>query len=87
MFRSLAVAAVLGALALPAAAASVTVDVGGLDPAAAHAKIVDAATSACRLEYRDATTFDQFYQHRACIAQAVSEAEAKLAASNRVARM
>ena len=86
MFRRFAIAAVLGAMAFPAAAATVKVDVTGLDSAAAHAKIVDGAMLACRIEMRGSSTFEQFYLHEDCINQAVADAEAKLASANRLAR-
>ena len=82
MLRSLAIAAAFAVVALPAAAASVTVDISGLDRAAAHAKIEKAATEACRIALSDQSPLEQYYGHDACIAEAVATAEAKLAASN-----
>ena len=82
MLRSLAIAAALAATALPALAASVTVDITGLDRAAAHAKIEKAAVDACRIALSDESPLEQYYGHDACIADALAAAEAKLAATN-----
>jgi hypothetical protein len=81
MLRTLALAAALGALALPAAAASVTVNIAGLDAKAAHARIVHAAIAACSAELRDESPLIQYYQMSSCIDEAVADAEAKLTAS------
>jgi UrcA family protein len=79
MFRSLAVAALIGAFALPAAAATtVKINVSGLDARAAHASIVRAAKAACQIEMRDASTFEQHYLHADCINSAVAHAQASL---------
>jgi len=83
MLRSFVIAAALVAVALPAAAASVTVDVSGLDAAAAHAKIEKAAVEACRVAMSDQSAIEQYYDHDDCIRSAVASAEAKLAESNR----
>ncbi len=67
------------ALALPAAAATVVkIDVNGLAPTAAHARIVQAAKAACRVELRNSTTPDLYFQQVGCINDAVAEAEARL---------
>jgi hypothetical protein len=80
MFRTLVLAAALGALALPAVAGTaVTVNVVGLDGKAAHAVIYHAAQQACRVELSDETQQVQFYNRPACISSAVTTAEAKLA--------
>ena len=83
MFRSLAIAAAFAVVALPAAAASVTVDISGLDSATAHAKIEKAAEQACRVALSDESLMTQYYEHDSCITEAVSAAEAKLTESNR----
>ncbi len=83
MFRTLTLAAALGALALPAAAASVTINVAGLDPKAANEKIVEAAVKACNIELRDAGPTDQFYGQADCVERAVSDAEARVAARDK----
>ena len=82
MLRSLAIAAAFAAVALPAAAASVTVNIAGLDASAAHAKIERAAEQACRVALSDQSPIEQYYNHDACITEAVSTTEAKLAGSN-----
>ena len=83
MLRSIAIAAALVVTALPAAAASVTVNIAGLDAAQAHAKIEKAAADACTIALRDDTQLDQYYGHADCIDDAVAAAEAKLAEGNR----
>jgi len=83
MLRSLAIAAALVAVALPAAAASVTVNISGMDATAAHAKIERAAEEACRVAYSDESLVTQYYEHGACVTDAVAAAEAKLTESNR----
>ena len=83
MLRSLVIAGALAALALPAAAASVTVNIAGLDATAAHAKIEKAAVEACRVALSDESLMTQYYEHDSCITEAVSAAEAKLTESNR----
>jgi hypothetical protein len=82
MLRSFAIAAAFVAVALPAAAASVTVNIAGLDAAAAHARIEKAAAAACRVALSDESPLVQYYGHDSCIADAVAAAEAKLAESN-----
>jgi UrcA family protein len=79
MLRTLSIAAVGAALALPAAAeTTVKVDVAGLDAPAAHARIFQAAKAACRVELRNSTTFEQYYQWNGCINDAVARAESDL---------
>jgi hypothetical protein len=86
MYRTLS-SAVLGAafmaaLALPAVAeTTVKVDVAGLSAPAAHAKIVEAAQAACRVELRDASRLEQYYLHSGCISDAIASAEAQLKAT------
>ncbi len=82
MLRSLAIAAAFAAVALPAAAASVSVDVSGLDTVAAHAKIEQAAVEACRVAMNEESPIAQYYDHDSCVTEAVSAAESKLAESN-----
>jgi hypothetical protein len=80
MFRTLALAAVLGSMALPALAdTKVTVNVVGLDSKAAHTVIYRAAQEACRGELSDESQLVQFYNRPSCITHAVATAEAKLA--------
>lgn len=81
MLRSFVLAAVLGSLALPAAAASVKVNVAGLDTKAAHAKIVRAAQEACNAVLQD-SAIARYYEMPPCIDDAVAAAEAKYAAND-----
>ena len=82
MFRALVLAAALGALAVPASAESVKVNVTGLDAKAAHAKIVHAAVQACTAALAD-SAMDFFYEMPTCVADTVADAEAKYAANER----
>jgi hypothetical protein len=78
MYRTLVLAAALGALALPAAAATaIKIDVTGLDAKAAHAKIYEAAQQACRIELQDASSLVQFYVRADCVRDAVNRADAE----------
>jgi hypothetical protein len=80
MFRTIALAAILGAVALPALAATqVTVNVSGLDARAAHAVIFHAAQTACRTELAGDSSLLRSYEWSDCIHDAVSTAETKLA--------
>jgi hypothetical protein len=82
MFRTFLLATALGAIALPAAAGtSITVSVAGLDATAAHAAIYHAAQAACRAEMRDETDLVQFYDRPQCISEAITRAEANMAAA------
>jgi hypothetical protein len=82
MLRTIVIAAALGAMALPAAAATkVTVNVAGQDAKAAHATILRAAEAACKIELRDASTLEQYYLRTDCINVAVARAEAHLDAT------
>ena len=81
MFRTIAVAATIGALALPACAASVTVNIAGLDAKAAHARIVRAAEAACSAALQDSAIV-RYYEMTPCIDDAVAAAEAKFAAND-----
>ncbi len=79
MLRTLVLAAALGAMALPAAAATtVTINVNGLDGKAAHAVITRAAKDACQVELRGSSPFAQYYLRADCINTAVADAEARL---------
>ena len=82
MFRTIALAvlgaAVLGTAALPAA--SVTVNVAGLDAKTAHAHIVRAAQTACSIALTDSAVV-RYYEMSPCVNEAVAAAEAKYAAS------
>ena len=80
MFRTLALAAALGAVAVPALAATqVTVNVTGLDAKAAHAVIYHAAQAACRTELADQSVLVRSYAWSDCVHDAVAGAETKLA--------
>jgi len=85
MIRTLALAAVIGSFALPAMAASVTVNVAGLDAKATHEKIVDAARHACSIEHSTGNNVVEYYTQDACVAEATAAAEAKLDAQNEAA--
>ncbi len=77
MLRTLLLTAALGALSLPAAAATyVKVNLTGLDEKAAHAAIVHAATEACQIELRNGSDLERYYGHVDCIKAAVARAEA-----------
>lgn len=80
MFRTIALAAALGAVALPAFAAThVTVNVSGLDAKAAHAVIFHAAQAACRTELADESALVRTYAWSDCLHDAIAGAETKLA--------
>lgn len=79
--RTLTVAAVLAALALPAAAASVKVNVAGLDAKAAHNQIHRAAEQVCSAALNDEPL--SHYLMADCIEQTVATTEAKFAANDR----
>lgn len=81
MFRTIALAATLGALALPAGAASVKINIAGLDAKTAHARIVRAAESACSAALQDSATV-RYYEMSLCVDDAVAATEAKLAAND-----
>jgi len=76
MFRKFAFAALLAAIAVPAAAhTAVKVNVAGMDAKAVHVAIVQAAQAACRAELADQTALVQFYDRPGCIDTAVAKAE------------
>jgi len=76
MLRKIAFAALLAAIALPAAAhTEVKVSVAGLDAKAVHAVIVQAAQAACREELAGQSTLVQFYARPECVSSAVTKAE------------
>ena len=80
-FRALALATALGALSLPAAAASVKVNIAGLDAKTAHARIVNAAGTVC-----SAALIDQplrYFVIDSCIHETVAATEARFAANER----
>jgi len=81
MFRTIVLAAALGALALPAAAESVKIHIAGLDSAQTHAKILAAAQQVCRAALREHTSLAQFYERPECVREAVTRAETELASS------
>ena len=80
MFRTIVLAAALGSLALPAAAASVKVNIAGLDAKTAHQKLVHAAATACNEVLQD-SAIARYYEMSPCIDDAVAAAEAKFAAN------
>ncbi len=83
MFRTIILAAALGAMALPAGAAtSITVNITGLDAKAVHTTIVHAAQAACRIELRDDSPLELVYSRPECMSDAVAGAEARLAAKS-----
>jgi hypothetical protein len=81
MFRTLVLAAALGAFAASANAAAVKVNVAGLDAKTAHAKIVRAAESACNAVLQD-SAIDRYYGLAPCVSDAVAAAEARFAAGD-----
>jgi hypothetical protein len=81
MFRTIALAVTLGSLALPAAAASVKVNIAGLDTKTAHAQIVHAAEKACSAALQESAVV-RYYEMAPCIDDAVAAAEAKYAAND-----
>jgi len=86
MIRTLVLAAAIGSFAVPAFAASVTVNVAGLDAKTAHAKIIQAASTACSIAMSDTSDFDQYYSHAACVTEAANRAEAQLEAQQHSAK-
>jgi hypothetical protein len=83
MFRTLALAAAVAALAVPAFAApatQVTINVAGMDAKTAHAAILHAAQQACQAEFADSSDLVKFYARPDCISGAVATAETKFAA-------
>ena len=86
MLRTLSIAFLGAAVALPATAETlVKVNVAGLDAAAAHARVLKAAQAACRVELRNATPFEQYYQWTGCIKDAAAHAEAEMKAQQALA--
>ncbi|HEY3888336.1 MAG TPA: hypothetical protein VGL73_07170 [Caulobacteraceae bacterium] len=82
MYRTLLLATVAAALALPAAAAtSVKVNIDGLDAKAAHTAILRAAQAACRVELSDEFPLELFYDRPECLNDAIGRAEASLPAA------
>jgi hypothetical protein len=75
--RSIALAATLSALALPAAAQSVKVNVAGLDAKAAHTQIVKAAQEVCSAANAAETL--RYYTMAACVDDTITATEAKVA--------
>jgi hypothetical protein len=78
-FRALVLAAAVTGFALPAAAASVKVNVAGLDAKTAHVQIVKAAEAACSSALADESL--RYYSMSDCITEAVAATEAKFAAN------
>ncbi|HEX4184015.1 MAG TPA: UrcA family protein [Caulobacteraceae bacterium] len=76
--RAIALAATLSALALPAAAQSVKVNVAGLDAKTAHTQIVKAAQAVC--SSANAAETLRYYTMGDCIDDTVAATEAKVAA-------
>ena len=78
MFRTLALAGALAALAIPAFAdTAVAVNVNGLDPKAVHEAIIHAAQKACREEIAGDSDLVRFYTRPLCLDDTVARAEAK----------
>jgi hypothetical protein len=86
MIRSIVIGLALGALALPAAAASVTVDIKS-DPQTVHARIAEAASSVCSVEYQGASVLEKYYAEPQCVSEATAAAEHKLAAKTTLAKL
>ncbi len=86
MTRTLVLGLALGAMALPAAAASVTVDIKS-DPQTVHARIAEAASMACSAEYRDASVLEKYYSEPSCVSETKADAERKLAARSTIAKL
>jgi hypothetical protein len=79
MVRAFALAAVIGAFALPAAAETlVRVNVSGQDAKSAHETITRAAEAACQAELRGSSHFEQYYYRPDCIRAAVARAESEM---------
>jgi hypothetical protein len=70
MFRTIALAVALGALAVPAFADSVKVNVAGLDAPTAHAKIVLAAEQVCNTALQS-STIEHYYGMAPCVEDSV----------------
>jgi UrcA family protein len=84
MFRTIALAAAIGTLAVPAFADSVKVNLAGLDAQTAHAKIVQAAEQACNTELQG-SPIDHYYGMSPCVEDSVAAAEAKIAGDHHYA--
>jgi hypothetical protein len=78
---AIALTAVLAASALPASAASVKVNLAGLDAKAAHAQIARAAETACSSALADQTL--RYFSMSSCIDETIASAEAKFASNAR----
>jgi hypothetical protein len=80
MFRTMALSLAVGALALPAfAATSIPVNVSGLDAKATHSAIVHAAIAACEIELRQDSSLVFYYEWQDCTKSAIAGAEASIA--------
>ena len=77
---TLALAGAVAALALPAFAAPVSINVAKLDAPAVHKAIAEAARQACTAEFAEQTTLVTYYGRPECIRHTVATAEAKYAA-------
>jgi UrcA family protein len=85
MIRTLTLAAIAAAFALPALAepaASVTIKVAGLDAKTAHAAILQAAQEACRTELTPSSMTVRFYAQQSCVSDTVARAETKFSEMN-----
>ena len=80
VYRAIALAGAVSALALPAAAESVKVNVAGLDAKAAHVQIVKAAQAVC-VAANAAETL-RYYTISECIDDTIAVTEAKVAANS-----
>jgi UrcA family protein len=79
--RALALVGALAALASPAAAESVKVNVAGLDAKTAHARIVQAAETVCSAVLADEPL--RLFVFNGCVNETVAATEAKFAANER----
>jgi UrcA family protein len=79
--RAFALIGALAALAAPAAAESVKVDVSGVDAKTAHVRIVKAAESVCGAVLADEPL--RLFVFNSCVNETVAATEAKFAANER----
>ncbi len=81
MFRTLALAALVGAVAAPAfAGTEVTINVAKLDAPAVHKAIARAARQTCAAEFADSSALVRFYAAPECVSHTLAKAEASYAA-------
>lgn len=81
MIRTLAIAALLGAVAAPAfAGTQVTINVAKLDAPAVHKAILRAAQATCAADFADQTPLVTYYGRPDCVRRTVAKAETDYAA-------